>query len=232
MVKEILDQYHIDHLHYIAPMANIPSIFARGILSYNRAQNLKHVNVSMWQVQERRDRIMPGTSRPIHDYVPLYFATHTPTQRVETCKTKRGQPRLKQEDLVYIEIDAELILSRAGVFFADGNAASNYTLFYSDIEDLDKLDWKIIRNPKCYSPEYIRKKAAEVLIPNYIPTKDFLQVKVYSNEALSKLQIKVKEFKDEMQIKAPDIDWSHLPNMQYLVDSTHYYSESEVRGHG
>jgi len=230
MVRETLKKYKIDHLHYIAPMQNMPSIIVRGIFSYNRVKKIKHINLSIWPVQKRRERIMDGTSRPIHDYVPLYFATHTPMQRVLTCKTKRGAPKVKQEDLVFIEIDAIKIFLRGGVYFTDGNAASYKTNFYSDIQYLSQLHWDIIRNQKCYSPEYKRKKSAEVLVPNKVPVENFLRIKVYNNYALHVLRAKINEFLDNYDNSISNIDHKMVSSIEFIVDKTHYYNEAEVAG--
>ena len=81
MIDKILAEYGIDHLHYIAPIVNMPSILFRGILSYNKVQKIKHVNYAPWEVQQRRDSPIPDIGKMIHDYVPLYFAIHTPMQR-------------------------------------------------------------------------------------------------------------------------------------------------------
>lgn len=108
MIKKYLKQFGIDHLHYMVPIANAPWILAIGILSYNKAQALPHHSVALWSVQNRRKSKIPGTGKQIHDYVPLYFATHTPMQYVVTipAPTKHRIKVLPQDELVIIEVDA------------------------------------------------------------------------------------------------------------------------------
>jgi len=250
-IDEILAQYGVDHLHYIAPMANIPSILARGILSYNSVEKMEHINYAPWDVQKRREEEIPGFGKQIHDYVPLYFATHTPMQRVLTRKTKKGLPPLTQEELVFVEVKID-VFKIEGVVFSDGNAASSETKFYTEFEDFSKLDWKIIHNPKCYSRNYKRKKTAEVLIPDNVPIQYFRGIIVHSLETMETLIKKTKEYaktlktadtkktadtrmetlikkaKEYMKpLKTADteIDWSYMPKCKYSVDPSHYYDE-------
>ena len=193
MVEGELKKYGIDHLHYMAPMDNAALILVHGILSYNNAKAVPHRSVALVSVQEWRESMIPGTGKRIHDYVPLYFATHTPMQYVITTPAPmRGRAMvLKQRDLVFIEVDATKVFSLLGVIFTDGNAASNETNFYSDISDLDKLDWDSIWRPNtfphCYDPEWKRKKASEVLVPDRMPIEFFSSIVVFSQAAKSDL---------------------------------------------
>ncbi|MCD6230833.1 MAG: DUF4433 domain-containing protein [Dehalococcoidia bacterium] len=194
MIDKQLKKYNIDQLHYIVHLRNMPSIFAQGILCHERVQNLDHYDFSNASVQRRRRRQVPKIGKEIHRYVPLFFTTHTPMQYIliTNAPTKGRKQSLSQEELVIIEINANRVFQLEGVFFTDGNAASKQTKFYSDVADLDKLDWDIIHlpneYPQCYNSDYQRKKASEVLVPDHVPIGFFDHIVVYSQDALIALK--------------------------------------------
>ena len=64
-------------LHSIMPIANLPSVMAHGILSYERAAKLPHRSVALQPVQDRRDKKqVPGGLR-LNQYANLYFTRVT-----------------------------------------------------------------------------------------------------------------------------------------------------------
>lgn len=60
------------------PMANVASVLAHGLLSYERATRLPHHSVALQQVQDRRDhKHVPGGLK-LHQYANLYFHARNP----------------------------------------------------------------------------------------------------------------------------------------------------------
>lgn len=158
----------VAELYYMAPMDNAPSIALLGPQSYNSVhtdEDLAELAVSIADpfVNSRRGRTTID-GRSLHEYVPLYRATHTPMQYVITQK----ESRLCQADLVFFVFDSDDLLDLPGVLTTDGNAASHRTSFYYGREGLDQLNWKILTTRNCYSPDYKWRKAAEVLVPDCI----------------------------------------------------------------
>lgn len=115
-------------------------------------------------VNGRRHGMIVG-NRPLHDFVPLYWATHTPMQYVVTQR----EARLPQEQLVFFVLDPASVLQLPGVWTTDGNAASSETRMFEGREGLKHLDQTILATPNCFSREYKRKKCAEVLVPGEVP---------------------------------------------------------------
>jgi len=73
-----MNRVDITELHFIAPIANVPSILRHGILSHRQADRLAHDSVAMPEVQERRkNKLIPG-ARHLHEYANLYFDAHNP----------------------------------------------------------------------------------------------------------------------------------------------------------
>ena len=181
-------------LYYMARMVpNAAVIAVSGILSYNRVQNdpvVRSYSISIADpfVNERRSYILVG-GRPVHDYVPLYWATHTPMQYVVTV----SRSVLSNEDLVFFILDSAVVLRLPGVWTTDGNAASNVTHAFPGDGAVGHVDWNIVRTRNCYSREYKRKKCAEVLVPDFIPAACFTKIAVYSRGAKERLAQAAKD---------------------------------------
>lgn len=178
-------------LYYMAPVTCAPWIVLYGILSYNRVRQPHPIRPDTQSiadpfVNDRRDRLtINGTS--LHDYVPLYWATHTPMQYVVTIKEKR----LKEPDLIFFILDSDTVLSLPGVLTTDGNAASDKTGFWVGNGALPSIDWNIVKTDNCYSRLYKQKKCAEVLVPDEIPPALIKRICVMSVEAQTKLHAEV-----------------------------------------
>ncbi|MBI1748033.1 MAG: DUF4433 domain-containing protein [Acidobacteria bacterium] len=73
-----MNRSDIAELHFIAPIANVPSIMQHGILSHKLAGPIHHGSLAMSEIQERRkNKQIPG-ARKLHEYANLYFDAHNP----------------------------------------------------------------------------------------------------------------------------------------------------------
>ena len=171
-------------LWYITHINNLESILKNGILSHKECQEMgiRHMDVSDHDVQKRR--------KEFHDYVPLFFATNTPMLYVVLSKSAQ---------IVLLEIST-LVLSNYRVKFSDGNIASSDTMIFTDLRDLEKLDWEIIlsHNP-AYWKEWKRKRSAEVLVPERIPPNYI--VGVHCPEDDTETYLKAQAIANKMDIK-------------------------------
>ncbi len=210
MIKEYLEKCGVKNLYYMLSRDNLPSILERGILCRNKALLYMKKDISYKKVQSRRSYkyAYDGKIIDIHDYVPLYFVTNTPTRYViEYGKGDRifggKEPMCEPGELIFIELDALKVFSTPGIIFTDGNSASKNTKFYINIQDLDKLDWNMIYKDMTYKEwrrvrktdyyrEYKRKKCSEVLVPNQIPIDFFNTIIVGHNDVFELLKDKCK----------------------------------------
>ncbi len=55
----------LEELHYITPIANVPSILTHGILSHVRVRKLPHQSVAMPEIQDRRRKVRVPNARPL-----------------------------------------------------------------------------------------------------------------------------------------------------------------------
>ena len=154
----------VAQLHYITPIANVPSILQNGLLSHARAAGHRHRSIAMSDVQGRRAlRSIPG-GRRLHEYVNLYFDARNPMMYSR---------RESHEALCVLRV-ANAVLDLPGVAIADQNASTDFVRFYPSPDGLAALDRTLVfaefwtdSNPL----EYRRRKAArcaEVLVPDRV----------------------------------------------------------------
>ncbi len=101
----LLKRIGIEQLYHITHKKNLPNILTFGLLSHNRAhQNkLNKLNISLFQVNERRNRIEPYYHRNLHEYVPLYFNPRNPMMFLR---------RTLGDDLIVLVIDSKILLQK------------------------------------------------------------------------------------------------------------------------
>lgn len=171
----------VTELHCIMPIANIASVLQHGILSHERAAQLRHHSVAMQAVQDRRDvKTVPGGLR-LHQYANLYFHARNPMLSVR-----------RNEDVCVLRISTQA-LSLHGTVITDQNAGSKYVRFYSleqwrllDFDDIFARDWT---HPDDQIREWRHKsrKCAEVLVPHQVPANFITSAYVVDDAALIRL---------------------------------------------
>lgn len=168
-------------------MENVPSIVARGIYSYERAAGIRPrpTSIADGRVNAlREDLLLEG--RPLHSFVPLYWATHTPMQYVNTQKRLILPP----DELIFIEVSNE-VLDLDDTWMSDGNATSEATGFYPQRTGAEAVIWEIVDTRDCYSQEYKWRKAAEVLVPDRVPPRYFSRICVRTPRARTQLRKRI-----------------------------------------
>jgi len=164
-----LHMTHIDNLSQI--------LAAGGLKSYNAMQGTPYTNLANDDVQSGRAAItIPVSGRRLHDYVPLYFGIKTP---MVACNQD------KNEKMLFLRISLD-ILTRLGVVFTDGNARATGRKFfrYTNIDDLSILDVAAINSTKyAGDPLKKRRKQAEILVPDFLPICEVLDILSFSETA-------------------------------------------------
>lgn len=119
----------VTELHCIMPIANLGSVMAHGVLSYERAARLPHQSVAMQPVQDRRDQKQVPGGLKLHQYANLYFHARNPMLF----------KRLSEAGTLCILRVSTAVLALAGTVISDQNAASDYVRFYhpSQCQGLD-----------------------------------------------------------------------------------------------
>jgi len=107
------------------------------------------------------------------DYVPFYFCGHTP-MLLNIITGRHGMLRRDQRDLVIIHCPlARVTATDRRYFYTDGNAKVMISKRYTDVKDMDKLDWDAIGSDRfeitLYGQDRIRRKHAEFLVKDHVP---------------------------------------------------------------
>lgn len=160
-----LDRTDLPELHYIAPIANVPSILERGILSNQGARSIPHQSVAKQEVQDIRAKVQIPGGMKLHAYANLYIDARNPMMSL-----RRGQ----HTQLCVVRISTDP-LEIPGTIISDQNAASEYARYAPSPNGLRIINKELAFAEDWRSNNLIdywqRKSArcAEVLVPQVVP---------------------------------------------------------------
>lgn len=181
-----MDRAQLAELHYITPIANVPSILSIGLLSHQRAARVPHQSVAMAQIQQRRASVQVPGGRRLHDYVNLYLNGRNPMMH-----TVVGDGRVNELTLLRV---APQVLDLDGVVIADCNASSDYVRFGDARRGLASIDhgevfaryWTHPGDPIAQM-RHKSRMCAEVLVPAYVEADLIVDAYVCSPTARNQL---------------------------------------------
>ena len=183
----VMKRSEIVELHYICPIATVPSILCRGILSHRAASRVFHDSIASEEVQSRRAVVRIPGGRKLHDYVNLYFNGRNPMM-FTVCKS-RGV------DAVCLLRVAPEVLERPGVVVTDCNASSRWVRFSEPLNGLERIDsaetfaryWN--HRDTIKKLRHKSRMCAEVLVPSIIPPDAVMGAYAGSSNAENELRI-------------------------------------------
>lgn len=153
--------------------------------SISRAQSLRG------EVAERQ------TGKKIHDFVPLYFVSHTPTLR-HICFWQH-----EWDSTAILRLCLSLLADEHnGIHFTNGGCIYEGVEFYTRFEDLPQLRWDLLMGDydelrkSVDSHELKLRTSAEVLVPETIDRSYIDYIAVRTKRAKRHLQ---SVFLDEMR---------------------------------
>jgi hypothetical protein len=140
----------------------------------------------------------------VADYAPFYFAPQSPTLYAITngrvAEYQGGQARL-----IFLVTDLARLVSLGLPFvFSDGNCASAVTAFYDSLEDLDKVDWELMRAKWWFDtpedPDRRRRRAAELLVHQRVSWEAFLGIVTMNDETAEIVRSELCRMKVELPV--------------------------------
>jgi hypothetical protein len=156
----------LPELHYITPIANLPSIRERGILSRRLADELgSGVSIADPEVLKiRKFKHVPG-DRCIYDCANLYMNARNVMMYVRQSEYL---------GICVLRVSTD-ILDMPGVVIADMNAASDYTAFFGNTDGLAHIDKDTLYAERWNLHETLAERlrhravmCAEVLVPERV----------------------------------------------------------------
>ncbi|CAN5675485.1 hypothetical protein BH10ACI4_BH10ACI4_11430 [soil metagenome] len=180
--------YHFTHID------NLPRILKDGFVSNSHPKFKKSLCRSIAEpgIQARR-AAMDVTCSPfgkVHDYVPLYFGSLSPMLLGVV-----NRKNVDQMDILYFEFPITL-LERNTVVFTDASANTGEPpSFYSEIKDLENLNWMEIDSKrwKCDSDELRHQRMAEILVHSQLAVTDATSVVVWNDSVKRRVEEIVKK---------------------------------------
>lgn len=138
-------------------------------------KDIDYYNISNNGIQDRRANLQVpgGNGRVLHDYVPFYFTNRSPM--LYACHTGYASDYEDgQEAIIYLVSNIQVCLEEdLNYIFTDGQANSNGSSFYTDLDDLDKIDWELINHWSWKNTnedmDRRRRKQAEFLVADFFP---------------------------------------------------------------
>ena len=174
----------------IVHRANLPWILENGL--YCGSSPIKAgswVNIgSLELIDKRANHPVPlPPNGHLGDYVPFYFTPFSPM--LYNIHTGRGGIVRRTNDEIVILVSSLHYISKLNLtfLFTDRHAYYQWTEYYSDLDDLDKIDWKILQQRDFKREQDDREKferyQAEALIYQHFPIEGLCGIICY-NESL------------------------------------------------
>jgi hypothetical protein len=168
---------------------NLESDLTHGLYSkLNAPENPLRQNIGNHEIISERDNRLvtcfPNTV--VNNYVPFYFSIKTPM--LYNIYTGHGVPQLDQSNIVYLCIPLlDLANPNFQWCFTNGNAAKIITKYFTDLNDINEIDWRSITSEDFRhdnddgDEDRIRKKHSEFLIKDYVPNNIIKGIIVYND---------------------------------------------------
>lgn len=147
-------------------------------------------------IDRRAETCVPGTDIRLSQCVPFYFTPFSP-MLLNILSGRRVQQRTRSE-IVIFETSLHHI-ARAGLryFFTSEHALSNMASFYTDLSDVDKIDWDIIRkrdfSRDADDPNKMVRYQAEALVFDRCPINLMSCIHCYDEETKQRINTEILE---------------------------------------
>ncbi len=194
----------ICHMTHINNLENV--IAFDGLLAKNEIEStpLHHENIANQDVQDKRSKVtvplFPGGT--LHDYVPFYFWGQTPMLLVN---------KPQQENIVFfVSYTHDILNSEIQFLFTDRHAVIKYANFYDNLDQLNSLDWKAIKEKHWGKDvDSKEKKQAEFLVYRKVSWNLIHGIGVMNDEIASNINYKLDNLTHKPIVKVKK-EWYYL----------------------
>ncbi len=196
-------------LYRIISIQNLEKDLKKGLFAKSKAPvDASRVVIGNKEIISSRDqrpvKCYPDTM--VNDYVPFYFAVRTPM--LYNIYTGMGVPKKPQNEIVYLCYRLmDLATDEFQWCFTNANAAERITKFYTDLNDLEQVDWHSINttdfrtNNSDGDEDRIRKKHAEFLIKDHVPKHKISEIAVINTTVKIEVETIVSKCKLAIEVK-------------------------------
>jgi ssDNA thymidine ADP-ribosyltransferase, DarT len=206
-----LNIYHITHIDNLDSIIESGGLFAK---RKSQLQQKKYKSIAYENLQDRRAQTPVPCAKggTLHNYVPFYFAPRSPMLYTISKGNVQGYNE-GQTPVIYLVVDAEKIEENNFSFaFTDGHPIMEYSDFFNDFSDLEKIDWDLMED-KYWSdtkddPDRKRRRQAEFLVYDWCPWKFVEEIGVIDHS----MKLKVTQILKNLDDPPPVRIW---PNWYY-----------------
>ncbi|GIK09061.1 MAG TPA: DUF4433 domain-containing protein [Anaerolineales bacterium] len=198
------DIFHITHIRNLQNIINDGGLWCDRVVSQ---RNLAHVSIAHQHIKDRRAQ--KNVPIPPHgvvaDYVPFYFAPRSPMLYSISRGNVEGYQG-GQSEVLHLVSSAEAVLQSGLPFvFTDGHAEMSISHFYQDLQDLDKVDWNIMRatiwRDTNEDGDRKRRRQAEFLVHEFFPFSLFERIGVATQTMAKKTAVLLAELEEKPLIE-------------------------------
>ena len=182
-------------IYHITPVENLASIARDGILCdlIAVATDVASVNIGYDHIKERRRQrlVTVGPRGTLDHYVPFYFAPRSPM--LYTISKGNVEDSGTQSHIVHLVVNVDHVVDQGlSYVFTDGHAEMAVSGQYTDLADLTKIDWDLMKfvmwNDTNAYPNRKQKRQAEFLVHHHCPWDLVTSIGVMDTEALQMVQ--------------------------------------------
>ncbi len=176
---------------HITCVSNLTSILSAGDLcakNQHQQMGINYTNIAYQNIQHRRaiTQVPCGSRGNLHDYVPFYFAPRSPMLYAIHRGEIKNYPH-GQGSIIHLVAQAKSIQKAGCRFvFTDGHGAMRLTQFFDELNDLDKIDWDVMKakfwNNVDEDMDRSRRRQAEFLVHQSLPWNLVTQIGVINGE--------------------------------------------------
>ncbi|HSX50426.1 MAG TPA: DUF4433 domain-containing protein [Cellvibrio sp.] len=173
---------------------NIPWILKNGLHCGNDVNQSPHwVHIGNPELIEKRARhpVPAGVGGVLNDYVPFYFTPFSPMMaNIHSGRSVKQHPNA--EIVILVSNLYRVRQLNLNYIFSNSHAYYNWANFYTDLKDLDKIDWKILqardfkRDPN--DPAKFERYQAEALVHRHCPVSALEGIVCYTDSVKSQIE--------------------------------------------
>jgi len=186
------------YIFRIVHLENVQWMLGNGIHCQNSAiKDPNYREIGNPDLIAKRDlkRIPIQPAGLLSDYIPFYFTPYTPM--LYNIKTGIGVPQVPNSEIAILFTSLHKLIELGVQFlFTDCHAYLQMAEFFSNLEDLHKLDWERwqTRNFKRSSDDFgFERYQAEALIYRHLPVTALWGIICYNDEQTLRLRREVQE---------------------------------------
>lgn len=172
------------YIFRISHIGNVELILRDGMKCRNMVTPASYIQIGNSDIIERRTirkvHIAPGGT--LSDYVPFYFTPYSPM--LYNIKTGYGVIKRKNDDIVIFVSSLHKLREHGVKFvFTDRHAYIPYAEFYSDLGNLDQINWSALQTRDFTRSNRFRfeQYQAEALVYREMPFSALLGVATYND---------------------------------------------------